>query len=185
MLTIVTGNPRKFEKIVGYLPKNLEIQQQDLDIVEIQSMSIDEISADKALKAFEIIQSPVLVEDTGIYFGEYESFPGPFAKQAYQSLWRVGMKRLFQDAKNQEIRFRSVVSYMDATLQIPMSFAAESIGTANFDFPNAPIDLHIPYMSFFCWEWADEVASMSKSISDERHHRVRAVKKFGSWFNKK
>lgn len=183
MLTIVTGNPRKFEKITSVFPDNFSATQQDLDIIEIQSMNVDEVSADKAKKAFDILQIPILVEDTAIYFTEYDWFPGPFAKQAYQSLWRRWIQRLLWEDANQEIKFRSVVSYMDQTLDQPISFFWESVGVIDFSFPNAPVDLHVPYMSFFRPLWADEVASMRARNFDETHHRVIAVKKFVERFS--
>lgn len=181
MITIVTGNPRKFEKMMSVLPDTISFVQKDLDIVEIQSLDVDEISLDKAVKAYTLLNSPVLVEDTAIYFSEYDLFPWPFAKQAFQSLGRLGMQRLLQDAPNQEIRFRSVVSYMDETLDKPISFAGESLGTADFSFPDAPLDPHIPYMSIFRPQWADVVASMREKNFDETHHRVIAIKKFVEW----
>jgi len=182
MLHIVTWNPKKFEKIMSVIHDLIDATQIDLDIPEIQSLIVDEVSKDKAIKAFELIKEPLIVEDTGIYFDAFQDYPGPLAKQTFQWLWISWIKALFDSVTNKTVRFRSVISYIDESLDDPISFIGQSVWEADFSNPNAGFDKNLPYLSFFRPEWKEQVASeLDELFRKETHHRVKAARKFGEW----
>ncbi len=183
MLHIVTGNTKKFEKILSVIHSWIELKQVDLDVPEIQSLSVIDVSQDKAKKAFAILQKPLMVEDTWVYFDWYNQFPWPLAKQAFEWLWVSWMNALFDAIENKKISFKSVVSYIDASLDQPISFVWESTWIADFSHPNAPFNSKLPYLSFFRPEWKTSVASMlDDDFWKDTHHRVKAVRKFNERF---
>ena len=74
----VTGNPAKaeyFSRLIGF-----PVDHQKIELEEIQSTDMQKITEDKARRAFEIVQSPLIVEDIGLYFEAWGNMPGPFIK---------------------------------------------------------------------------------------------------------
>lgn len=80
-LIFSTGNADKFEtahrvmKLAG-----ITLVQAALDIPEIQSDAGAVIAADKAAKAYAILQQPVVVSDDTWEFPGLNGFPGPYMK---------------------------------------------------------------------------------------------------------
>lgn len=77
-VTFITSNIKKveyFEKLLG-----LKIKHQSLNLDEIQSLNISEIVEHKVKQAYELVKSPVLVEDVSLEFEELNGLPGPFIK---------------------------------------------------------------------------------------------------------
>jgi len=74
-ISIVTGNDGKYTQIAGGLPDFVIAEQVDLDIPEIQTNVLTEISADKCRQAYAQLQKPCLVDDSGIYMNAFNEFP--------------------------------------------------------------------------------------------------------------
>jgi len=74
----ITGNQNK----VAYLAKTLgiELEHHKLDLDEIQSLDPYEVIEHKVKQAYELLQRPVLVEDTSLFFNALDGLPGPFVK---------------------------------------------------------------------------------------------------------
>lgn len=97
-ITLVTGNAGKLMEFIQIFQDpyfcekdgviefgNFQIVTKSLDIQEIQG-SIDEIITYKAKKASEIINGPVIVDDTSLCFNAFEGLPGPYIKWFVKSL---------------------------------------------------------------------------------------------------
>lgn len=74
----ISGNQNKIDYLAKTLKLTLEHQKIDLD--EIQSADPKVVIAHKVRQAYDIIQKPVLVEDTSLSFNALNSLPGPFVK---------------------------------------------------------------------------------------------------------
>lgn len=77
-VTFITSNSKKAEYLQKLL--DLKIKYHKLDLEEIQSLDLNKIVEHKARQAFDIIKSPVLVEDVSLEFEELNGLPGPFIK---------------------------------------------------------------------------------------------------------
>jgi len=77
-MIFVTGNKNKLKEFESILGVKLENSEIDLD--EIQSIKVEEVAKHKAKQAFQILKQPVIVEDTGLYFEEFNGFPGALIK---------------------------------------------------------------------------------------------------------
>lgn len=97
-ITFVTGNPAKTEQLGRHL--DYQIFHRKLDLPEIQSLDLKEIVERKAKDAYEIIKSPVLVEDTSLVFKALGKLPGPLIKWFYEELGNEGICRIFGGQKN-------------------------------------------------------------------------------------
>lgn len=91
----VTSNDNKLREAVKIL--NCSLDMLDLDIQEIQSLSVEEIVEDKARRAYERVGKTVLVEDTGLYVKAWNGFPGGLIKWVMKTLGNEGLCRLVKD----------------------------------------------------------------------------------------
>jgi len=97
-LTIVTGNPLKFRELSVKLSEFFECEQGTVDGYEIQG-TLDEIISHKLDHAYSVFNSPVLVDDTGLYFDALGGFPGPYAKDFFKSMTPLEMGVLFDGTR--------------------------------------------------------------------------------------
>ncbi|KAJ5297541.1 hypothetical protein N7508_007790 [Penicillium antarcticum] len=73
----VTGNPNKVIEVNAILGGAIPVQPLTLDFPEIQG-TLEEIAADKCRRAAEIVNGPVLVEDSALEFNAMNGLPGPY-----------------------------------------------------------------------------------------------------------
>ena len=78
-LVFVTGNPSKLIQVQDILGSTFDFTSQNLDIPELQG-TMEEIVKDKCRRAADIVQQPVLVEDTSLIFNAMGQMPGPYIK---------------------------------------------------------------------------------------------------------
>jgi XTP/dITP diphosphohydrolase len=74
----VTSNVNKvkeFEKILG-----IKLENKSLELDEIQSTDVSEVTLHKVKQAYELLKKPVIVEDTGLYIDDINGFPGALIK---------------------------------------------------------------------------------------------------------
>lgn len=77
-LTFVTGNQSKAEYLSKYL--DFPIVHQKIDLDEIQSLDLREVVEYKVRQAYDVIKSPVIVEDVSLEFAALGRLPGTFIK---------------------------------------------------------------------------------------------------------
>lgn len=91
-ITFITGNAAKAEQLAYHL--EIPVNHHKLDLIEIQSLDLEEVVRDKAERAFAILKSPVLVEDTSLIFPALGNLPGPLIKWFLTELGNEGLTRL-------------------------------------------------------------------------------------------
>ena len=91
-LTFITGNAGKAKYLSDYF--HIPVDHKKLDLIEIQSLGLKEIVEDKARRAFEIVNSPVLVEDVSLIFNGMKKLPGPLIKWFLETLGNEGLIKL-------------------------------------------------------------------------------------------
>ncbi|MDB5186527.1 MAG: RdgB/HAM1 family non-canonical purine pyrophosphatase, dITP/XTP pyrophosphatase [Candidatus Saccharibacteria bacterium] len=78
-LLFSTGNAEKFLTAKHVCDQyGIELLQMNIDIVEIQEESPEKVAIDKATKAFEAIQKPVVITDDSWAFLGLNGFPGVY-----------------------------------------------------------------------------------------------------------
>lgn len=88
-LTFITGNAGKAKYLSDYF--HVQVEHIKLDLHEIQSLDLNEVVMDKARRAFEIVKSPVLVEDVSLVFSGLKKLPGPLIKWFLETLGNDGL----------------------------------------------------------------------------------------------
>ncbi|UFX82949.1 non-canonical purine NTP pyrophosphatase [Candidatus Absconditicoccus praedator] len=181
-VTLVTGNQGKLDEIKKIIHPKIELKSQDLDITEIQSQSLEEVSKNKAIQAYEKLKSPVLVDDTGVYFNKYPDFPGVFAKFVYQSLGKDGIKRLFDGLEDNSGSMQTVISYMDNSLSEPISFLGKAEGKFETHHIDEVPENSLPYNYIFVPNgWNQTVAQNYDLWKSDFSQRKKAIQQFNQY----
>jgi len=108
-MIFATGNHNKlkeFESILG-----IKLNHSDLDLIEIQSVDIEEVAIHKAKQAYELLKEPVIVEDTGLYFEELNGLPGALVKFFIKKLTLDQICSLLKD--NRKAKAVTCIAYFD------------------------------------------------------------------------
>lgn len=113
-LLFSTGNDEKFQ--IAYAackPLGAELVQKHLDVDEIQSDDCEIIVADKARRAFELVQQPVVVSDDSWQIPGLNGFPGPYMKYMDQWLTPQNFLDLTRPLADRRIILVQLLAYQD------------------------------------------------------------------------
>lgn len=91
----------------------IELVQIKLDIDEIQGEDPEVIIRDKARRAFEITQQPVIVSDDSWSIPGLNGFPGPYMKSINHWFTPDDFIRLTRDLNDRRIYLHQYVAYQD------------------------------------------------------------------------
>jgi len=90
----VTGNRSKLaeaRRLAG--AAGLLLDAIEVDLPEIQSLDMEEVLRAKAWHAWQAVQRPVVVEETGLELGALHGFPGPLVKWMLAAVGAEGIAR--------------------------------------------------------------------------------------------
>ena len=113
MITIVTGNKGKAAEVAAFFAGIEEVASRALELTEIQSSSLEEIARAKAKQAYDILQQPLIVDDTGLFVEALNGFPGPYAAYVQDTIGNSGLLSLLSGAENRRAYFETVIAYAD------------------------------------------------------------------------
>lgn len=114
MISFITTNKSKFEYASKELFKYaIELKQKSIEIVEIQSNNIQEVTKDKAEKAFKILNTPLIVTDTGWEIPALNGFPGAYMHDVAKWFSSEDFLNLMEKKNDKSIVFRYVAIYKD------------------------------------------------------------------------
>jgi len=78
-IKFITGNKNKLREACQIL--GMDIESGDAgDLDELQTISVEEVIRHKAEEAYKKIQSPLIVEDSGLVFLAWKGLPGALIK---------------------------------------------------------------------------------------------------------
>lgn len=178
-LFFVTGNRNKFDEIKKVTDRQgIELEWSDVDVVEQKLKTEKEVAIAKALSALKILNKPVLVEDTGIYFEAYRDFPGPNAKVIFNGVGINGILKLLE-GKPRKAKFVTAFAYATPNLH-PIAFAGECEGHI-VEKPSDIIDF--AYDTIFVPKGETRTFSeMTKEEKERYSHRAKALEEFIKWY---
>lgn len=171
----VTTNINKFreaEKILG-----LEIKQYRIDIPEIQSLNVKKVIEDKANKAYDKLQKPVIVDDTALYIKSWNNFPGPLIAWVIKTMGIEGICKFV--GKNRSAKAEACIGYYDGKVlkifsgTIKGKISKNPRGKKRFDWDR----IFIPEGS------ARTFAQMSLEEKNKISHRMKAFKKLNRFLS--
>jgi non-canonical purine NTP pyrophosphatase (RdgB/HAM1 family) len=110
-VTFITGNDKKAEFLAKFL--GVEISHQKIDLDELQSLDLREITEHKARQAYEHIKNPVLVEDIAFTIYALGKLPGPFIKWFINEVGYEGLCRLADSDPDRKAKTAVCYAYFD------------------------------------------------------------------------
>ena len=111
LVHLITGNPHKLRELQAIFPANLEVASQKLDLDEIQTLDVREIVHHKLRQAFDLMHTPVLVEDVSAELENLNGLPGPFIKFFEQQLGDASLYKLSGEGTG--VTIRCVMGFYD------------------------------------------------------------------------
>lgn len=166
---------------------DVKINQINLDIVEPQFDSIAEVSKFKALEAFKILKSPVLVEDGGLYLPALKGFPGVYTKYVMSTIGVDGILRLMSQEEDRRGHFISFTTFIGNDV-IPHQF--ERTG-ADFEVAREKKNICRPEAWSDMWQvmYMKEYGKMFCEFTEaelleytEKTKSSGSLQKFAQWF---
>ncbi|NHK30017.1 MAG: non-canonical purine NTP pyrophosphatase [Asgard group archaeon] len=114
-ITFVTKNKEKISDITEMLGNKFNVSfTADIELIEIQSLSVEEVVAFKAKQAFDILAQPVAVSDSGLEITSLNNFPGALVKFVNETLGQEKIVKLLENEKNREAYFVAAIAYCDS-----------------------------------------------------------------------
>lgn len=115
MLTYITANNDKiFFAKKGLEPLGITFKTKKLELLEIQSSSIEEIALHKAEQSFAILGTPVFVTDEGWSIPALNGFPGAYMKYMNEWLSPQDYLHLMENHSNKTIIKSVALYYVDS-----------------------------------------------------------------------
>jgi len=170
-ITFVTGNDKKLiemERVLG-----MSLRSQKIDLPEIQSLDLEEVTAAKAQGAFAAVGTPVIVEDTALVFHALGKLPGTFVKWFAAELDYSGMCALLDHKTDRSATVSACVAYHDGEIvQTFVGSCAGSIAESPWAGEGFGFDcIFIPKGYTETW------SELPNEVKDTMSHRSRAINK--------
>ena len=112
-LIYVTGNKKKIHAAKNILEKeNIKVKAIDLDLKEIQANPI-EVAIQKARDAYQILNSPLIINDSCLLIDSLNGFPGSYSKYVEETLKDNGILKLLHGETNRKASYLDTLVYID------------------------------------------------------------------------
>ncbi len=182
-LLFITGNKGKFIEAKTLLGEfGIEVEQADLDIIEPQAETLEEVVEECAREALRIAKRSFIIEDSGLFVNALNGFPGVYSSYVYRKIGCEGILKLLAGSADRSAYFMAVLAYGEPrgeirifTGRVDGTIATETRGKSGFGYD----PLFIPLGSSLTF------AEMGIEEKNKFSHRARALRTFASWFLKK
>ncbi len=179
MVTFASTNQNKFFEVQSILAMhNIPVDFAQMNLVEIQSDSLEEIAREKAKSAFSQVGRPVIVEDDGLFIDALKGFPGQYSSYAFKTLGNRGILKLLGGSPDRSASFRSLIAFYDG-IRLSISEGrvygriSEKIAEGGWGYD--PIFIPAGVELTFA-ELGDK--------KNDYSHRKAALDKFAAWYQK-
>ncbi|MEN2998992.1 MAG: XTP/dITP diphosphatase [Acidilobaceae archaeon] len=112
-IAVVTTNLAKGEEARRILERlGVEAEVVEMEKLEVQSESLEEIALRAARAAFEVLRRPLLVDDSGLFVEALNGFPGPYSSYVYKKIGLRGILKLLQGEVNRSAYFKTALAFV-------------------------------------------------------------------------
>ena len=174
----ITSNRGKFLEAKQFLENfSIDLKQENMDIMEPQSLDIYQVSRFKAQNAWNKFKMPLIVDDAGLIFDKYNNFPGALTKYVMEGIGINGIRDMLEN--NNKAILKSVITYVDIDGNIH-SFEGECEGKIIIEKDYQVNNQQLPYSQVFYPSGYDENIESLKTHENmvNFHHRIKALQKF-------
>jgi non-canonical purine NTP pyrophosphatase (RdgB/HAM1 family) len=110
-ILFITSNNKKVEEVSAIT--GFDVSAKNLDIPEIQSLDVEAVAKAKALSAFQLTGSPVIVDDTGLSIDALNGLPGALVVWFLDSMGPEGILKILANEKNRQASVSTCIAYAD------------------------------------------------------------------------
>jgi len=110
-IVFATTNENKIREASEIL--GIKVKPKNLEIDEVQTLDPLECVKKKAEAAYKLIKTPVLVEDTSLFFSAWGKLPGVFIDYFMKSLDNEGILVLLKNEKNRSAVAQTSLCYFN------------------------------------------------------------------------
>ena len=173
---MVTSNAGKAAEVAAFFGGLLEVDHVAFEIPEHRSNDIAEIAHEKVRYAYNLLKTPLIVDDTGFFIDALGGFPGPYAAYVLNSIGNAGILKLMEGITDRKARFITGIAWVDdrgiqvftGTLEGTIALCPR--GTKGFGYdPIFETD-------------KKTLAELSLEEKSRISHRARALSAFRDWF---
>ncbi|KXX81768.1 Inosine triphosphate pyrophosphatase [Madurella mycetomatis] len=179
IVNFITGNANKLGEVKAILEPAIQVESQTLDLIEIQGASLEEVTLDKCRRAADLIEGPVLVEDTCLCFNALNDLPGPYIKWFLSSIGHEGLNNLLAAYPDKSAKAVCTFAYSPGPGHEPLLFQ----GVTEGKIVPARGPTNFGWDPIFEYE-GKTYAEMDKAEKNQISHRGRALAKLQAWFAK-
>ena len=146
-----------------------------INLVELQSDSLEQIAKDKARSAFDLLKKPVIVEDDGLFIDALKGFPGQYSSFVFKTIGNAGILKLLNGSADRSASFKSIIAYTDG---IKVSSAE---GLVNGTISEIAFEGGWGYDPIFIPEDSRLTFAQLEQEKNKFSHRRKGLEKFSQW----
>lgn len=111
-IKFITGNKNKLREACQIL--GMDIESGDAgELDELQTISVEEVIRHKAEEAYKKIQSPLIVEDSGLVFLAWKGLPGALIKWFEQTVGNEGILKMMESETDRRAVAQCYIAFHD------------------------------------------------------------------------
>ena len=123
----------------------------------------------------------MIAEDTGIYFEDYNNFPGVLAKRIFLGLGFDGLSLLIRNGKTRRASFKTTICYCDG--KVSKCFSGILKGSLLQKAVSVQKD-RLPYEKLFVPDgYSKALVDLPIEEKNMVSHRAQAAHKLGKWLS--
>ncbi|MGA2913889.1 MAG: RdgB/HAM1 family non-canonical purine NTP pyrophosphatase [Methanoregula sp.] len=173
---MVSSNADKVREVAEFFGSTLELTHVSLDIPELRSEDVSEISRQKAQYAFDRLLTPLIVDDTTFSIDALKGFPGPYAAYVLHTIGNAGILKIMKDVEDRTAHFTTAIAFADndgirvfsGTIHGRIVAMSRGIGGFGYD-PIFEIEERT-------------LAELPIEVKSRMSHRALALTAFRDWF---
>lgn len=186
-VVFVTGNKGKYFSVKKRCEdKGIELVWENIDLDELQINDITQISRDKARQAFQILNKPCFVIDSGFYIDNYPNnpgYPGAFVKRSGIANNPDMVLEVMREEANRSCKFVDALTFYDGEdfytfYDVDEGILSEEVRGSGSELVKSKLwYLYIPL------GYDKTLAQMSEEeLFDRKSSRVSSIDKFLEWY---
>jgi XTP/dITP diphosphohydrolase len=115
-LLFATSNVNKVREAndVGRL-FGVRFRQVKVPYPEIRSDCVADVALDGVRFVYPKVRKPVIVEDSGLFIGALNGFPGTYSRFVFDKIGYNGILSIMRSVKNRRAHFASAIGYSDGS----------------------------------------------------------------------
>jgi XTP/dITP diphosphohydrolase len=175
-ITVVTSNANKAVEIAAFFGGTLEVTHVALEVPEYRSDNVAEIARGKAQYAYDQLQTPLIMDDTGFSINSLNGFPGSYAAYVLQTIGNAGILKLMDGKTDRNASFTTAIAFADET------GISIFTGTLHGRITHSPRgNAGFGYDPIFELD-GRTLAELTLEEKSRISHRARALTTFRDWF---